>query len=234
MTNSIYETYETEMEKIKKSSNTIAIFLVGSSKGLDLRETNLRLNDIDIFVFVNQGEIQERVIKYINGIEFDINYFSRNGLKYLVNNKEYFFLKEMKDAQVVYDKNNTAIHIKELCRRSYLEGPKKLSESEKQFIKIDVESKVSRLKYKEKFENFEYKFLTNLYLKDIIIGYFKINDKWVPKDKNLLKELKKENKELFNFIEEIHEKYDYSLLLQLYNHIFKEIKYTKSIKITYS
>lgn len=233
MTNSIYETYETELEKIKKSSNTIAIFLVGSSKGLDLRETNLKLNDIDIFVFVNQGEIQERVIKYINGIEFDINYFSRNGLKYLVNNKEYFFLKEMKDAQVIYDKNNTAIHIKELCRRSYLEGPKKLSDSEKQFIKIDVESKILRLKYKEKFENFEYKFLTNLYLKDIIIGYFKINDKWVPKDKNLLKELKKENKELFNFIEEIHEEYDYNLLLQLYNHIFKEIKYTKSIKITY-
>lgn len=233
MTNSIYETYETELEKIKKSSNTIAIFLVGSSKGLDLRETNLKLNDIDIFVFVNQGEIQERVIKYINDIEFDINYFSRNGLKYLVNNKEYFFLKEMKDAQVIYDKNNTAIHIKELCRRSYLEGPKKLSDSEKQFIKIDAESKILRLKYKEKFENFEYKFLTNLYLKDIIIGYFKINDKWVPKDKNLLKELKKENKELFNFIEEIHEEYDYNLLLQLYNHIFKEIKYTKSIKITY-
>lgn len=233
MTNSIYETYETELEKIKKSSNTIAIFLVGSSKGLDLRETNLKLNDIDIFVFVNQGEIQERVIKYINDIEFDINYFSRNGLKYLVNNKEYFFLKEMKDAQVIYDKNNTAIHIKELCRRSYLEGPKKLSDSEKQFIKIDVESKILRLKYKEKFENFEYKFLTNLYLKDIIIGYFKINDKWVPKDKNLLKELKKENKELFNFIEEIHEEYDYNLLLQLYNHIFKEIKYAKSIKITY-
>lgn len=233
MTNSIYETYETELEKIKKSSNTIAIFLVGSSKGLDLRETNLKLNDIDIFVFVNQGEIQERVIKYINDIEFDINYFSRNGLKYLVNNKEYFFLKEMKDAQVIYDKNNTAIHIKELCRRSYLEGPKKLSYSEKQFIKIDVESKILRLKYKEKFENFEYKFLTNLYLKDIIIGYFKINDKWVPKDKNLLKELKKENKELFNFIEEIHEEHDYNLLLQLYNHIFKEIKYTKSIKITY-
>lgn len=233
MTNSIYETYETELEKIKKSSNTIAIFLVGSSKGLDLRETNLKLNDIDIFVFVNQGEIQERVIKYINDIEFDINYFSRNGLKYLVNNKEYFFLKEMKDAQVIYDKNNTAIHIKELCRRSYLEGPKKLSDSEKQFIKIDVESKILRLKYKEKFENFEYKFLTNLYLKDIIIGYFKINDNWVPKDKNLLKELKKENKELFNFIEEIHEEYDYNLLLQLYNHIFKEIKYTKSIKITY-
>lgn len=233
MTNSIYETYETELEKIKKSSNTIAIFLVGSSKGLDLRETNLKLNDIDIFVFVNQGEIQERVIKYINDIEFDINYFSRNGLKYLVNNKEYFFLKEMKDAQVIYDKNNTAIHIKELCRRSYLEGPKKLSDSEKQFIKIDVESKILRLKYKEKFENFEYKFLTNLYLKDIIIGYFKINEKWVPKDKNLLKELKKENKELFNFIEEIHEEYDYNILLQLYNHIFKEIKYTKSIKITY-
>ncbi len=39
--------------------------------------------------------------------------------------------------------------------------------------------------------------LTNLYLKDIIIGYFNINDKWVPKDK-IAKSFKKENNELLN------------------------------------
>ena len=33
-------------------------------------------------------------------------------------------------------------------------------------------------------------FLTNLYLKDIIVGYFIINNKWLPKDKKLFKSLK--------------------------------------------
>ena len=49
----------------------------------------------------------------------------------------------------------------------------------------------------EKFDVFEYEFLTNLYLKDIIVGYFIINNKWLPKDKKLFKSLKDENIELF-------------------------------------
>lgn len=65
------------------------------------------------------------------------------------------------------------------------------------------------LKNKEKFDVFEYYFLMNLYLKDIIIGYFNINDKWVLKDKKLLKVLKKENNEFFELVLKVSENYDY-------------------------
>lgn len=75
--------------------------------------------------------------------------------------------------------------------------------------------------------------MTNLYLKDIIIGYFNINDKWVPKDKKLLKVLKKENNELFELASKVSENYDYQRLLDVYNYIFKEIETKEVIKLIF-
>nr|WP_236877978.1 hypothetical protein [Clostridioides difficile] len=75
--------------------------------------------------------------------------------------------------------------------------------------------------------------MTNLYLKDIIIVYFNINDKWVPKYKKLLKVLKKENNELFELVSKLSENYDYQRLLDFYNYIFKEIETTEVIKLIF-
>ncbi|MBC5997719.1 hypothetical protein EAI30_11960 [Romboutsia ilealis] len=233
MTNKIYEICKLEIEKLKQNSNTIAVFLVGSAKNIDLKLADNNINDIDIFVFVNQGENQVREIKRIEGIEFDINYFSRRGFKHLMDNKEYFFLNGMKDAKVIFDRNNTATGIIQLCRTKYQEGPNLISEGEKCFLKSEIESNISRLKNKEKFDLFEYEFLVNLYLKELIVGYFTINNKWIPKDKKLLKELKKENSYLYDLVNEIKGEEKYEKLLEIYDYIFKDIVMKNYIKITY-
>ena len=67
---------------------------------------------------------------------------------------------------------------------------------------------------------FEYEFLTNLYLKDIIVGYFIINNKWLPKDKKLFKSLKDENIELFRLCKKVIETYEYKDLINVYKYIF--------------
>ncbi|MDX5710840.1 hypothetical protein SIK47_06930, partial [Clostridioides difficile] len=72
-----------------------------------------------------------------------------------------------------------------------------------------------------------------LYIKDRIIVYFNINDKWVPKDKKLLKVLKKENNELFELVSKVSENYDYQRLLDVYNYIFKEIETKEVIKLIF-
>jgi len=64
--------------------------------------------------------------------------------------------------------------------------------------------------------------LTNLYLKDIIVGYFIINNKWIPKDKKLLKSLKNENLELFKLCKVAIEKYNYNELEKVYKYIFSK------------
>ncbi|MCC0636572.1 MULTISPECIES: hypothetical protein [unclassified Clostridioides] len=233
MASHTYKVYSENIKKIIDNPNTLAVFLVGSSKDVDFSFYNVEVNDIDVFVFVKEGEKQERVLFEQKGIEFDINYFSKDGVKKLLSDREYFFVKEMKDAKVLFDMENISNTIKDMSRDIYLKGPSKLSLEEKSFLKQDIETKISKLKNKEKFDVFEYHFLTNLYLKDIIIGYFNINDKWVPKDKKLLKVLKKENKELFNLVSKVSESYDYQKLLDVYNYIFKEIETKKIIKLIF-
>ena len=234
MENSIYKTYKEEIELINSNDNVNSILLVGSSKNINFELDYNFINDIDIFIIVKEGPYQERIIKERNGIEFDINYFSIKGVYKFIEEKEYFFLKEMKDAKVIYNKDKNLNNIISLCRVEYNKGPKLLSEDEKKFIKIETLSKLERLKIKDKYEEFEYKFLTNVYLKDLIISFFNINNKWVPKDKKLIATIKQEDIVLYNLVKKVNQNYLYEDLFNVYKYIFKDINITtKDIKITY-
>jgi len=233
MASKIYEVYKKEINRIKSDSNTVSIFLVGSAKNINENTTDEDINDIDIFVFVNVGNDQERDIKNIDDVEFDINYFSTKGFENLIDSKEYFFLKAMKDADIVFDRNNTAIDIIDLCKLKYLEGPGKISENERYFIKSEMESNIKKLKNKENYEEFEYYFLATLFLKELLLGYFTINNIWIPKDKNIFKELKKENKKLYNLLIKINKENIYEKMLEIYNYIFDGIAFKNHIKINY-
>lgn len=234
MENSIYKTYKEEIELINSNDNVNSILLVGSSKNINFELDYNFINDIDIFVIVKEGPYQERIIKERNGIEFDINYFSIKGVYKFIEEKEYFFLKEMKDAKVIYNKDKNLNNIISLCRVEYNKGPKLLSEDEKKFIKIETLSKLERLKVKDKYEDFEYKFLINVYLKDLIIAFFNINNKWVPKDKKLIATIKQEDIVLYDLVKKVNQNYLYEDLFNVYKYIFKDINITtKDIKITY-
>ncbi|MDL0268981.1 hypothetical protein QQO48_06745, partial [Clostridioides difficile] len=130
----IYEVYNEEITKIIENQNTLAVYLVGSSKDVDFTLYDVEINDIDVFVFVKEGEKQERILFKKKGIEFDVNYFSKDGVKKLLSNREYFFVKEMKDAKVLFDRENISHIIKDISRNIYLEGPSKMSLEEKSFI----------------------------------------------------------------------------------------------------
>ncbi|MDL0176349.1 hypothetical protein QQO34_13300, partial [Clostridioides difficile] len=134
----IYEVYNEEITKIIENQNTLAVYLVGSSKDVDFTLYDVEINDIDVFVFVKEGEKQERILFKKKGIEFDVNYFSKDGVKKLLSNREYFFVKEMKDAKVLFDRENISHIIKDISRDIYLEGPSKMSLEEKSFIKQDI------------------------------------------------------------------------------------------------
>lgn len=234
MENSIYKTYKEEIELINSNDNVNSILLVGSSKNINFELDYNFINDIDIFIIVKEGPYQERIIKERNGIEFDINYFSIKGVYKFIEEKEYFFLKEMKDAKVIYNKDKNLNNIISLCRVEYNKGPKLLSEDEKKFIKIETLSKLERLKVKDKYEDFEYKFLINVYLKDLIIAFFNINNKWVPKDKKLIATIKQEDIVLYDLVKKVNQNYLYEDLFNVYKYIFKDINITtKDIKITY-
>lgn len=78
MRDNIYSIYIDEVNKIKQNSGVYAIFLVGSSKAKDLKKDGQSVNDIDLFVICDSADKQVRVIKVIDGLNFDINYFLKN------------------------------------------------------------------------------------------------------------------------------------------------------------
>ena len=55
----------------------------------------------------------------------------------------------------------------------------------------------------------------------------------VPKDKNIFKELKKENKNIYNLLIEINKENIYEKMLEIYNCIFRWITFKNHIKINY-
>ncbi|EPZ59316.1 hypothetical protein H477_2070 [[Clostridium] sordellii ATCC 9714] len=60
--NEILHCYNEVVEVIKNDKNTLAIFLVGSSKNIENMKVK-NINDIDIFVICNQENNQIRYIK---------------------------------------------------------------------------------------------------------------------------------------------------------------------------
>ena len=126
----------------------------------------------------------------------------------------------MKNPKVIYDKSGISNDIISLCKEKFIEGPGKLSKGDINLLEANLYAKIEDLKSKEKFDVFEYEFLTNLYLKDIIVGYFIINNKWLPKDKKLFKSLKDENIELFRLCKKVIETYEYKDLINVYKYIF--------------
>ena len=124
--------------------------------------------------------------------------------------------------KINYDKNNISNQVINLCKEKFIEGPNKISQEELTLLDACILAKIEDLKTKDKFDEFEYQFLTNLYLKDIIVGYFIKNNKWIPKDKKLFKVLKDENIEIFNLCKKAIKTYKYEDLINAYRYIFKE------------
>ena len=222
MRNKIYKV----LEKIKSKSNTESILIVGSSKNIFDKDYKLNnINDIDLFIFTNSGENQVREVKKICDISFDINYFPKKIVLEYINKKEYFFLKEMTNPTIIYDKNNEIKNIINICKEKFKEGPKKLNVKEKELLISNIKSQILDLKDKYKYETFEYNFLVNLTLKEIIICYLKVNQKWVVKDKKLLKNI--DDTEVLSLIKHMNYKNSYNTLEKIYEKLLGRAFYDR-------
>ena len=110
------------------------------------------INDFDIFVIVSKGNTQTRIIKTIDNLEFDINIFSKEGIYKLIDSREYFFLKEMSNPKILYDLNDEAKDLISICKKKLSEGPKKLSQSEKEFLKSQIKGNLDRINNNSKID----------------------------------------------------------------------------------
>ena len=143
MENNTYNVFTNVIKNLKKNKNIKSIIHVGSSKN-KITKNNCKVNDIDLFIIVeNQNIDQIRKIETINNVEFDFNYISIEGSYRFIENKTYFFL-EIKDGNILYDKNNIGRGILSLCEEKYKEGPNKIPLKDKKFKINQLISDISR------------------------------------------------------------------------------------------
>lgn len=233
MRNGIYGIYKKEIDKITKNSGVIAIFLVGSSKNKNFVNHEEKVNDIDLFVVKEGADVQERIIKNIDGVDFDINYFSYELCEKMIDKQELFFISEMKDAKVLYDISSMSNKLIKDSISKFEKGPMKLTKKEISYLKKDIHTRLSNLENIEEKGSFEYQFLTDLLLKDIIIGYFNIKGRWVPKDKKLIKKLYNNEVELYKLYEKAYFSKSYTDLREIYIYVFKDEDIEDFIKLIY-
>ncbi len=209
------EIFKTAIDLIQPDENTLGIVLVGSSKNLDF-EKDVEINDIDLFIFTKkQKENQIRINKVVSSIEFDLNYISEEGCANFIDIKEYFFLK-INDGKIIYDTCDYAKSVLQKCKIAYDEGPDKISEEVKKDMILEIESEIKKLKSKDGFEDFEYDFFVNIALRDLIRMYYIKNDKWVPKDKKLIKSIQKDDEKIYTILKNKSTS-KYEMLLKIYD-----------------
>ena len=83
---------------------------------------------------------------------------------------------------------------------------------------LEIKSEIKKLNSKDGFEDFEYNFFVNIVLRDLIRMYYIKNDKWVPKDKKLLKSIKKDDEQIYYVLK--NKSFDkYEMLVNIYKYI---------------
>lgn len=212
--------FEKEINNIKKDKNNLSIVLVGSSKNIDFRKDVSNISDIDLFIFTkSQSKDQIRINKVINDIEFDLNYVSKQGCENFIKNKVLFFL-DINDGKILYDTDDYGKHILEKCKKYYEIGPDILSKEIKNSKILNISSEIKKLKNKDDFEKFEYDFLVNLNLKNLIELYYINKDRWIPKDKKLIKSIKKDDRNIYSLLKELgNNDNEYEILEKILNYI---------------
>ena len=127
-------------------------------------------------------------------------------------------LVAVNDGKIIYDTCGFAKEILQKCKTIYDNGPDKICEEEKRDKMLEIKSEIKKLESKDEFEEFEYDFFINIALRDLIRMYYIKNDKWVPKDKKLLKSIKKDDKNIYDILK--NESFNkYEVLLKIYKYI---------------
>lgn len=223
--------FEEENLRLKENKNNIAILVVGSASDLNFDK---KINDIDLFIIIKEGEKQIREIKYIDDIEFDINYFPISLAKNLIESKEQFFIESMSSANLIYDNDKIGENYLKEAKIKYENGPQALDMQEIINLRFILLDNVKRVRNLEDKDWREVEFLSSLYLRDVVRSYFSVNNKWIPKDKNLFKILKEDNIELYEMSQKLYINYNPNILEDMINYIFKDVvQKDSSIKIIY-
>lgn len=166
-----------------------AVFFVGSF----LKSQNP--TDVDVFVIDGSSDVQRRVFRELDGVEYDINFFSYPLACEMIEKKTYFFIKSMKDASVHYDREGRKILV-QMAKEAYEEGPKCDGEE-----LLELGYRIKELfETIERVKGFKRSYYSMILMERIMDAYFMKRSIWRPKDKKIFEVLQKSDENIYNDI----------------------------------
>ncbi|MFZ5945578.1 MAG: hypothetical protein ACOYVD_15900, partial [Bacillota bacterium] len=183
--------------QIKSIYPVSAVILVGSVVDVWQGEKdNTKLNDIDLFILTNRIGVFEREIKEEQGFKWDISYIPINVLTKGLEEKWSFLVCSLVKGQVIECCNANILELLEKAKLIFEQGPKELSPVEIRYIRFNLYDRLQDIQNRKN-DEVAAKFLVYALLKDVLIEYFRLNNRWLPKDKKFLGMLKEEDKDLY-------------------------------------
>lgn len=241
-----FKTINKEISRIKKESDVKTIVAVGSGKeavtraqGVDEgsgddvidfvsrdKKGTSELKDIDIFIITSEEEKNQlRQIKNVEDVEFDLNYFPLQVAEAMVDKKVQYFLEELVGGKIIYDPEGVGEKLKAEGQKAYDQGPAESTKGNLAYLKYNLEANLKDIAGKnieDSEAEMEFIFLANMWLKNLLVYYFKLNGMWVPKDKKMFGVIKEKDELLYNKLINFYQEKDPRLLKDIASYVFYE------------
>jgi hypothetical protein len=195
--------FDVIVKKLKEKENFVSLMLLGKTATKIDGDIN-DLNDIDILAVYDDDESFVREVRPKYGVDFDISYMNVKMLENLVEDKNELWIQILAKAHS-FENKEFADGIIKKAAKLFEEGPDPLSEDEIHYIRFEMYRKLNRLK-SNIVTNPEFEISGGFTVKYILESYYRINKIWVPKEKNILKEIRLIDSEINQLLTEYKNK----------------------------
>ncbi len=195
---SVAEHLETLIEELKANDNVISISLIGTA-GTVTKDKYDTMNDIDLFVVMQNYGIHEREVRQHEGMSYDITYFDILDLNKLIIKDNHAWIRILSKAKHVYKKDNTVDAYFALANQIFISGPDAVQTPEISAYRYQITSGFDDV-FKRRDKEVECLFLSAVYLNELLQYYFKLQNTWVPRPKKILNVLFENDMVLYELV----------------------------------
>jgi hypothetical protein len=189
---------ESLIEELKANENVISVSLIGTAATVskDKYET---MNDIDLFVVMQNYGTHEREVRQHDGMSYDITYFDIQDLNKLIVKNNHSWIRILSKAKHLYKKDSIVEAYFALANRIFVSGPDSVQSSEINAYRYQITSGLNDV-FNRKDKEIDCLFLSSVFLNELLQHYFKLQNTWVPRPKKILNVLFEDDMILYELV----------------------------------